>query len=203
MQINEQKKDKKLKSRDFITLGIFSVLFIIVCFLCIFASSIAVVTQPFGIAIAALLGGTIYMYMRAKVNKFGGVLITGVLLALAMLASGSGWIIVVSLLAATAVAELLTQAGRNENFWLTTAGYAVLMTAFAASSYAPMILMKESYYQLAMSNSVDNAYMLELLDFYTGPILIAALAATAVCSVLGALLAKVMVKKHFSRVGMV
>lgn len=196
-------KKSKLTSKDFITLGIFSVLFVVLCFLGIFVASILVVTQPFGIALCALLGGVVYMYMRAKVQGFGGILISGAILAIAMFATGSGWVIAACIMAGALLAELIGRAGKYRSFWLTTAGYAVLMTFFAAGSYAPMILMKDSYYELAMSNSLDSSYMLELLDFYTGPMLVAALAATAVCAGLGALVARAMMKKHFVKAGMV
>lgn len=193
----------KLGAKDFITLGIFSVLLVLLCYVGIFAMSVLVVTQPFGVALGALLGGVVYMYMRAKVQGFGGILITGAILAIAMFATGSGWIIAVCILAGSLVAELISRAGSYKNFWLTAVGYAVLMTAYAASSYVPMLMMKGSYYELAMSNSVDNVYMLQLLDFYTGPVLIVALAVTAVCAVLGALFARAMLKKHFAKAGMV
>lgn len=202
MNISKANGGNKLKSKDFISLGIFSVLFIIICFVGIFASSVAVVTQPFGIAIAAVLGGTVYMYLRAKVNKFGGTMMTGILLGLVMLATGAGWVIAVCAIVGGILAELLEKAGGYNNYWLTTAGYAVFMTVYAAGSYAPMVLMKDEYYALAMSNSVDNSYMLALLDFYTGPILIGAMITTAACAVVGSLIAKAMMKKHFSKAGL-
>ena len=64
----------KMKAKDFITLGIFTVLFFAVVMVCIFASAATVVTFAFGSAIAAIPGGIIYMLMRAKVPKAGSVL---------------------------------------------------------------------------------------------------------------------------------
>ena len=51
----------KMKAKDFITLGIFTVLFFAVVMVCIFASAATVVTFAFGSAIAAIPGGIIYM----------------------------------------------------------------------------------------------------------------------------------------------
>ena len=61
----------KMKAKDYITLGIFTVLFFAVVMVCIFASAATVVTFAFGSAIAAIPGGIIYMLMRAKVPKAG------------------------------------------------------------------------------------------------------------------------------------
>lgn len=192
-----------LKAKDVIPLAIFSVLFVILCFVGIFTSGMLVVTQPFGIAIAALIAGPVYMYMRARVPAFGGILITGVLVAAAMFFTGAGWIIAAGVLVGALIAELIGLATKYKNFWATALGYSVMMTIYAAGSYAPMVLMRDEYYEQAMSNSVNAEFMLQLLDFYTGPILLAALAVTFVCGILGALLGKKMMKKHLEKAGMV
>ena len=61
----------KMKAKDFITLGIFTVLFFVVVMVCVFASAATIVTYAFGSAIAAIPGGIIYMLMRAKVPSDG------------------------------------------------------------------------------------------------------------------------------------
>ena len=81
---------KPMKAKDFITLGIFTVLFFAVVMVCIFASAATVVTFAFGSAIAAIPGGIIYMLMRAKVPKAGSVLLSGVVIGLRM--GGCRWL---------------------------------------------------------------------------------------------------------------
>lgn len=199
---NQGKTKKGLKGKDIITLAIFSVLFVAICFIGIMISSALVVTQPFGLALAALLGGPMYMYMRVKVPAFGGVLITGVILSAAMFLTGGGWVITLCTLAASVIAELIGFASRYGSFWASAAGYALFMMIYAAGSYVPMFLMKEETLALAQSNNLDNTFMVDLLNFVTGPILAIALAAAGVCAVLGALLARTMMKKHFKKAGM-
>ena len=80
----------KMKAKDFITLGIFTVLFFAVVMVCIFASAATVVTFAFGSAIAAIPGGIIYMLMRAKVPKAGSVLLSGVVIGLIEFLIGAG-----------------------------------------------------------------------------------------------------------------
>ncbi|MGL5514607.1 MAG: MptD family putative ECF transporter S component [Sporomusa sp.] len=191
-----------LKAKDIITLAIFSVLFVIICFIGIMLCSLMVVTQPFSIALAALLGSTVYMYMRAKVRTFGGILITGVILSLAMFLTGAGWIISMASLAGALIAELIGKAS-HYSYWGNTIGYIVLMTLYASSNIIPMYMMKEETLALAMSNSLDNAFMIELLNFITGPVMAVALVVVVVCSLIGSLLARSMLKKHFIKAGMV
>ncbi|MGL5513983.1 MAG: MptD family putative ECF transporter S component [Sporomusa sp.] len=193
---------QELKAKDIITLAIFSVLFVIICFIGILLCSIMVVTQPFSIALAALLGSTVYMYMRAKVRSFGGILITGVILSLAMFLTGSGWIITAATLAGALIAELIGKAS-HYSYWGNTIGYIVLMTLYASSNIIPMYMMKEETLALAMSNSVDNAFMIDLLNYITGPVMAVALVVVVVCALVGSLLARAMLKKHFVKAGMV
>jgi len=191
-----------LKAKDIITLAIFSVLFVIICFISIMLCSMMVVTQPFSIALAALLGNTLYMYMRAKVRSFGGILITGAILSLAMFLAGAGWIIAVVTLAGALIAELIGKAS-HYSYWGNTIGYIVLITLYASSNIIPMYMLKEETLALAMSNSLDNAFMIDLLNFITGPVMAAALVVVAVSALVGSLLARAMLKKHFIKAGMI
>ena len=99
----------KMKAKDFITLGIFTVLFFAVVMVCIFASAATVVTFAFGSAIAAIPGGIIYMLMRAKVPKAGSVLLSGVVIGLIEFLIGAGWAVAVGFIAGAVIAELLAR----------------------------------------------------------------------------------------------
>lgn len=68
-QTNMSGGTTKMKAKDFITLGIFTVLFFAVVMVCIFASAAIVVTFAFGCAIAALPGGIILYVDESKSTK--------------------------------------------------------------------------------------------------------------------------------------
>ena len=104
----------KMKAKDFITLGIFTVLFFAVVMVCIFASAATVVTFAFGSAIAAIPGGIIYMLMRAKVPKAGSVLLSGVVIGLIEFLIGAGWAVAVGFIAAAGQNARHYQASQNE-----------------------------------------------------------------------------------------
>ena len=106
----------KMKAKDFITLGIFTVLFFAVVMVCIFASAATVVTFAFGSAIAAIPGGIIYMLMRAKVPKAGSVLLSGVVIGLIEFLIGAGWAVAVGFIAGAVIAELLARIGHYKSF---------------------------------------------------------------------------------------
>lgn len=193
----------KLRSKDFINLGIFSVLFLVVFFICIMVMSFSPFTQPFGAALAALFVGPIYMLMRSKVNKFGGILISGVLFAIVMFATGGGWPITIAVLVGTILAELVSYIKNYKNFLFNTLGYAIYMTTTAIGSYAPLLMMKDYYLNLSASNSINGDFMIQLMEFISGPVLVVAFVATIICSILGSFLARAMFKKHFIKAGII
>lgn len=106
----------KMKAKDYITLGIFTVLFFAVVMVCIFASAATVVTFAFGSAIAAIPGGIIYMLMRAKVPKAGSVLLSGVVIGLIEFLIGAGWAVAVGFIAGAVIVELLARIGHYKSF---------------------------------------------------------------------------------------
>ena len=115
-QTNMSGGTTKMKAKDFITLGIFTVLFFAVVMVCIFASAATVVTFAFGCAIAALPGGIIYMLMRAKVPKAWSVLLSGVVIGLIEFLIGAGWAVAVGFIAGAIIAEILSRIGQYKNF---------------------------------------------------------------------------------------
>lgn len=195
--------EKKLKAKDFITTGIFSILFIVIFFVCVMCMSIIPYTQPFGLALTALIAGPVYMIMRAKVTKPGGIILFGAVYALVMFGTGGGWVIPLAAIVGAIAAELISGSGKYLNFKLNTIGYAVMMVAVAAGSYIPLLSLKEYYLDLAAGNAVEGDLMAQIVEFVTGPVLAAALAVTAICAVIGALIAKTMFKKHFVKAGII
>lgn len=196
-------KERKLKAKDFITTGIFSILFIIIFFICIMCMSFLPYTQPFGMALTALIAGPVYMVMRAKVTKPGGIILFGAVYGLVMFGTGAGWIIPIAAVAGAVAAELISGAGGYLSFKLNAVGYAVMMTAVAASTYIPQLAMKEYYTEIAVGNGIEDDLMIKMVEFITGPVLAAALIVTFICAVIGAFIAKGMFKKHFIKAGII
>lgn len=193
----------KLKGKDFINLGIFTVIFIVLFVVCISVMAFTIYTQPFGVALAALIAAPVYMLIRTKAPKCGAIILFGVLLGLVLFVMGSGWPILLSVVAGAIAAELIARSGQYKSYTRETIGYVVLMAATAIGSYMPLLTMKDYYKQLAASNSVDNAFMAQLVDFISGPYLVLAIVVTMATAVLGAMLARAMLKKHFVKAGLV
>ena len=185
----------KMKAKDYITLGIFTVLFFAVVMVCIFASAATVVTFAFGSAIAAIPGGIIYMLMRAKVPKAGSVLLSGVVIGLIEFLIGAGWAVAVGFIAGAIIAELLARIGHYKSFWLNTIGYSAYMMFFALGTYLPMVIMT--------GYGVSAEYLAELHSFMNGTMVVIIAVVTFVAGIIGTLIAKGVFKKHFQKAGIV
>ena len=193
----------KLKDRDFINLGIFIVIFRVLFLVCIMVTSMTIYTQPFGVALGVLIAAPVYMLLRVKTPKTGAILIFGILFALVMFAIGSGWPILVAVVIGTFLAELIARSRKYTSYIAESIGYAALMAATAIGSYVPLLTMKDYYTQLASTNSIDNEFMAQLVDFIFGPYLVLAVVVTVVTAICGTLLARGIFKKHFVKAGLI
>lgn len=200
-QVKTAGSSGKMKAKDFITLGIFTVLFFVVVMVCIFASAATVVTFAFGAAIAALPGGIIYMLMRAKVPKAGSILLSGVVIGLIEFLIGAGWAVAVGFIAGAVIAELLARIGQYKNFWLNTIGYSLYMSCFALGTYLPMVIMTSYVDDMSTSNGVDAAYLTDLHNLMNSKMVVIIVLVTFVAGIIGALIAKGLFKKHFQKAG--
>ena len=194
-------ESNKLKAKDFITLGIFTVLFFVVVMICIFASAVTVVSYAFGPAIAAIPGGIIYMFMRAKVKKAGGIFLSGVVIGIVEFLIGAGWPVALGFILGGLIAECISRAGAYKNYMLNAVGYACFMTCFAIGTYLPMMMMTSYIDSMTSSNGVDIEFMNSLYVFINGPMVLMIAVATFLCGMIGAGIGKLAFKKHFERAG--
>lgn len=194
-------KSNKLKAKDFITLGIFTALFFVVVMICIFASAVTVVSYAFGPAIAAIPGGLIYMFMRVKVQKSGGIFLSGLVIGIVEFLMGAGWPVALGFIIGALIAEIISRAGAYENYMLHAVGYGFFMACFAIGTYLPMMMMTSYIDSMTSSNGVDVAFMNSLYAFINGPMVGIIAVVTFLCGMLGAFIGKLAFKKHFVRAG--
>lgn len=202
MNQNKTTSGAKLGGRDFINLGIFTVIFIVLFMACIMVMSMTIYTLPFGVALGSFVAASVYMLLRAKAPKTGAIILFGVLFGLVMFAMGSGWPIFAAVIISSIIAELIARSGHYKSYTCEVIGYCVLMVGTAIGSYVPFIVMKDYYLKVAEGNSINGQFMSRLIEFISGPYLALALATTVVTAVLGTVLARIIFKKHLVKAGL-
>lgn len=195
--------DLKLKGRDFITLGIFSVIFIILYMACVMLMSMTAYTHLLSCALGSLVAAPVYMLLRVKTPKTGAIIIFGIVFGVVLFAMGSGWPIFVCSVVGAAIAELIARTSSYKSYTKETIGYRIMMLLIAVGSFAPLIAMRDQYLQLASSNGVDADYYQQIAEATTGPFLVIALVVTIVTALIGAFIARGMFKKHFVKAGLI
>lgn len=79
-----------LSSPDLITIGVFTAIYFVLVAVCTFAS--AIIFAGFGSillpALCALVAGCVYMLLVARLGKFGGITVMGLVMGLFFLVSG-------------------------------------------------------------------------------------------------------------------
>jgi energy-coupling factor transport system substrate-specific component len=193
----------KLKAKDLVTVGIFTVVFLLIVFALQMTLGMIPLTYPFTIAVSMLPGGVVWAYMRVKVPKRFTILIQCVVTAILFYLIGSGWFIAVGILTGGVLGELLTGVGKYKNHIWNTIGYAAFGVCTQIGAFAIILLARDYYYEYCITNGMTSGYMDTLMNFLNWPILLLSIALTAVGAVTGMLLGKAMLKKHFEKAGIV
>jgi energy-coupling factor transport system substrate-specific component len=82
-----------------------------------------------------------------------------------------------------------------------TLGYIVLILGLSLDSYSPMLFFESTFRQTRLNMGMDSGIIEQMLNIIHGPLVLAAFAGSAVCAVIGALIGKALLKKHFVKAG--
>lgn len=85
------KKSQKLQTRDFISVGIFSLIYAAVAFIIGGIAQMTPITFPFMPMIVALFTGTVFMLYIAKIPKRGAITILGIISGILLFITGMFW----------------------------------------------------------------------------------------------------------------
>ena len=196
-------KADKLRAKDLITTAIFTVIFFAIVMVGTMTFGIVPVLYPFLVSFIALVGGTVWAYMRVKVPKTFSILIQAVITFLLIYLMGSGWTLALGFLVGGILAEIITSIRKYKSFKLNTAGFATYCLGIHFGAYLIPLIAREAYIDLCVSSGMDMTYLEIYLDFMSWPVMLGAAVLCVAFSVIGMLIGKALLKKHFMRAGMV
>lgn len=197
-----KKKSEKLGARDFITIGIFAAVMLVIFFVIGGAAGMTLVGTLANIPITAFFTSIAYMLLVSKVRKKGVFLIMGTIAALPgfMAANGIG---VIASIAGWAVAEAVAGANHYRSRKVLVLSYVLGCTLHSAGFTLPMYWSNARYLidRQAILHLTDEALAL-YLRMFTWPMYFGMVALTAVTSFLGALISVRVLKRHFEKAGL-
>lgn len=192
----------KLKAKDFITVGIFTAIILVVEFACGMLGYIHPFIVASYVVMIPLVGAIPMMLFYTKVQKFGMITIMSILIAIMMFVLGMGFLGAPLIIIAGVIADLIAKSGKYKSFKKTMLSYGVFCLWICAN-YFPVIVTAESYRQDLIDEGYSAEYCNNLflaINYKTIGIL---LILCFVFGCLGALLGKAVVKKHFEKAGIV
>ena len=195
---------KKLEVSDLISIGVFSALYFVVVAIATFVSSIllggyAYVLLP---AVAALLAGSIYMLMVAKVQKFGGITMMGVVMGVYFFISGHFIVSFAANIVCGILGDLIAKIGDYKNKMLILISY-IVFSYGCTGPVLPMWFLRNQYIANLEARGKSAEYIADMFANINSTTFIICMVSILVLGAIGGLIGQKMMKKHFVKAGII
>ena len=198
------KTTNKLTVPDLISIGVFTALYFVLVTIATFSSAVIFpgfnnVVLP---AFCALISGCVYMLLAAKLQKFGGIAVMGIVMGLFFMTSGHFIISFAGNIVMGIVADLVAKASNYKSKKGLLASY-VLFSYGLFGPVIPMWFMKDAYVANLEARGKEAAYIEELFANINMGTFAIAVIATLICALIGGWFGQKMIKKHFVKAGII
>ena len=190
----------KLKAKDLINVGIYTAIYIVIFFVVGMLNAIPVL-YPFLYILIPLISGIPFMLFLTRVKKFGMVTIMGILSGLLMGLTGMGfWGVPMGVIFGL-LGDLILKSGGYKSAKKSLIGYAVF-SLWMVGTYIPMYFMVEDSWA-SFAASFGEEYADRVMAVMPMWSIILVIAGIFIFAILGGLLGKALLKKHFAKAGIV
>jgi energy-coupling factor transport system substrate-specific component len=194
--------EKKLKAKDFITIGLFTALLFVVEFACGMLGFIHPYVVASYVVLIPIVASIPMMLFYTKVEKFGMLTIMSVLVAIIMFVTGMGWLGAPLIITAGVVADFVAKKGGYKSFKMTALSYGIF-SLWICANYFPIIISADNYKKSLLDGGYSAEYCDNLFRAINGKTIGVLLVLCIVFGVIGAYVGKSVVKKHFEKAGIV
>ena len=197
---NKTTTSNKLVVKDLVTIGIFSLLFIVFTFLitCLQVTPLLSFTTP---PLAALVVGPIFLLFIARTQKPLCITIMGIIISLLV-----GFFIYGHVLIALfnfvffILAELIARTGGYKKLKTNFISYIVL-SFWSFGEIGGYWVAQDWMMQKALASNLEADFFTQIYSMANLSTFLIIFASTIICAILSCLLAKAMFKKHFIKSG--
>lgn len=195
-------ENKKLGTKDFITVGIFTALIFVVEFACGMLGFIHPYIVASYVVLIPLVGSIPMMLFYTKVEKFGMITIMSILIAIIMFVTGMGWLGAPLIITAGVIADLIAKKGGYKSFKATAISHGIFCLWICAN-YFPVIVTAKDYRKSLIDGGYSAEYCDALFRAINGKTISVLLILCVVFGIIGAFVGKAVVRKHFEKAGIV
>ncbi len=201
--MNTPNRNTGLQTRDFISIGVFSLIYSVAAFVIGGVVQMTPVTFPFMPPVVALFTGTIFMLYVAKIPKRWALTILGIIGGILLLVTGMFWMMSAFFVIFGFLADLICASAQFKSFRRNLAAYCVMALA-PMGAYVPMAVMPAQFDSF-MKNKGDFESFSAVIhsigaNWWAIPVMTIV---TLLFAVLGGLIGRKLLKKHFEKAGIV
>ncbi|MDR1599542.1 MAG: MptD family putative ECF transporter S component [Oscillospiraceae bacterium] len=190
--------DAKLNAKDLINVGLYTAIYFVVVFAVAMVGYIPVFI-PLLSVLVPLIAGIPFMLFLTKVRKFGMALLMLTLYGIIRALFGGVWELLMAVVCGL-ISELILRASRYGSVKMAVLAYgAASVTIFG--NYIPIYISRDAYYARIIEGGMGLEYGDALMRFMPDWSAPALLVSCFVFGILGGLLGKAVLKKHFTRAG--
>ena len=189
---------ERLNVKDLITVGIFSVIIIVLIFIFGMLGYIPMVMLALPI-LAALICGIPYMLFLTRVSKFGMVTLLGVIIGIVMFLTGHTWVPIVTFTVCALIADIILKMGIYSSIKNSIISHGVFILGIMGNML-PFFILRDAYMS-AMRASMGNDYVNVIAPYLQTNFLIVLIILTFIAGLISAYIGKIVLKKHFERAG--
>lgn len=193
--------NNKMQAKDLINIGLFTVLyFVLGCCVAIPIGFVPIFLPILG-ALWTLITGIPFMLFAVRAKKFGMVTIMAVLSGLLMGLTGMGFWGILTGAVFGLLGDLVMKSGSYQSAKKTILGYGVF-SLWMIGTYIPMYFMVEQS-RADFAKSFGDEYADKVMSVMPMWSIVLVIAAIFLCALLGELIGKAVLKKHFAKAGIV
>ena len=193
--------NNKIQAKDLINLGLFTVLyFVLGCCVAIPIGFVPIFLPVLG-ALWTLITGISFMLFAVRAKKFGMVTIMAILSGLLMGFTGMGFWGVLTGAVFGLLGDLIMKSGSYASVKKTLLGYGVF-SLWMVGTYIPMYFMAEQA-RADFAAGFGQEYADKVMAVMPMWSIVLVVAAIFLCALLGGLIGKAILKKHFVKAGSV
>jgi len=195
--------EKKLKTKDLVNIGIFSVIYMVLSILVMVTAIFSPILWLLWPAITGIICNFIYMLLVSKVPKPGTAFLLIAITGIIYFVTGEcTWVIVASCVVSGILAEFVRKimGYKNPKSEIISSG---IICIGLIGSPLPMWLFQESYMKSIIEMGMDPEYVGKLQTLISIPTLIGVVVAAFVGGVVGAYIGKAIFKKRFEKAGII
>ena len=189
---------KKLQAKDLINVGIFTAIYFVIFFAGMMLGYIPIFIPLLGL-ICPILCGIPFMLYLTKIKKFGMVTLTGIILGLLNLLIGAGVLVLIFGVVFGLLGDLVLWIGKYKSWKCTllgNGGFSLWIMGYVSR----MFLTRTEFFEF-LANNYGEEYTATLASYTPNWMFPVLFVVTFIGGILGALLGKAVLKKHFERAG--